>query len=192
MAGFNDFLGKAGAFATKAAGKAKDMAGVAAVKTKQVSRIAKLNMDISGQKDTIKKAYAALGKLYYEAHHDAPEDILAQVCQEIDVANAAIAAMEEEIAALKTEMAESGEDADFETVVEETAAQADVEVEVEVVEEPAFEAPAEPETPAEEPAPEAPAEPERWDAPAEPETSWEAPAEPAPEENNFWGGNDGE
>lgn len=173
MSGFNDFLSKAGDFASKAAGKAKDLAGVAAEKTKdfastaaertrQVSRIAKLNMDISTQKDTIKKAYAELGKLYYEAHHDAPEGLLAQVCQEIDLANAAIGAMEDEIAQLKQAMAEEdapAEDADFEAVVDETAAEADVEVEIQV----------------EEPAPE-----------PEPENNWEGNGE------NHWneGGND--
>ena len=151
MSGFNDFLSKAGDFASRAAGKAKDLAGAAAEKTrdlagtaaertKQVSRIAKLNMDISGQKDTIKKAYAELGKLYYEAHHDSPEGLLAQVCQEIDLANAAIGSMEDEIAQLKQAMAEDdapAEDADFEAVVDETAAEADVEVEIQVEEEPA-------------------------------------------------------
>ena len=182
MSGFNDFMNKAGAFASKAAGKAKDLAGVAAVKTKQVSRIAKLNMDISSEKETMKKAYTELGKLYYEAYHDAPEGQFAQVCQEIDLAAAAVAAMEDEIAQIKQEMAEAGEDADFEAVVDETAASADIEVEIQVEEEqPAPAAPAE-----EQPQWSAPAEPvfETSDDPDFPETSAapEEPVEPAIEE----------
>ena len=146
MAGFNDFLTKAGALASKAADKAKDLAGVAAVKTKQVSRIAKLNMDISAKKDDMKKAYAELGKIYYEAHHDAPDETCAPLCAQIDEAAAAVAAMEAEIAQLKQEIGEddTAQDADFEAVVDQTEDAAGVDVEI-TVEEP--EAPAEPEAP---------------------------------------------
>ena len=161
MAGFNDFMTKAGALASKAAGKAKDLAGTAAAKTKQLSRIAKLNMDISAQKDDMKKAYAELGKLYYEAHHDAPDETCAPLCAQIDAAAAAIASLEEEIAQIRETMDAEPMDADLEEVVDATETEAGVEVEIEV-EEPA--APAEPEAPVE---PETPAEPE---APAAPET----------------------
>ena len=167
MSGFNEFMGKVGFLANKAAEKTKDLAAVAAEKTKQVSRVTKLNMDISGQRETIRKAYAELGRLYYEAHKADPEPDLAQVCLQIDQANDAIASMEAEIARIKAESSES-QDADFESVVDATAAEADVEVEV-TVEGPA--APVQPETPAE---PEAPAEPAAPEQPAEPE----APAEP--------------
>lgn len=147
MAGFDEFMDKAGELATKAAEKAKDLASAAAVRTKRVSRVAKLNMDISGQKDTIKKAYRDLGKLYYELHRDAPEPALAPLCQQIDTAKAAAAAMEDEIAAIRQEAAGSDEaqDADFASVVDQTADDAGVEVEI-TVEEPA--APETPEAPA--------------------------------------------
>lgn len=162
MSGFNDFMDKAGVLAVKAAEKAKDLANVAAEKTKQVSRVAKLNMDISAQRDTIKKAYAELGRLYYEAHREDPDGALAQVCQEIDMAQAAIKNLEEEIAAIKAEEAQDG---DFASVVDATAAEADVEVEV-TVEEPA--APAEPAQEPDDPftAPETPAA-EKEDVPAD-------------------------
>ena len=157
MSGFNDFMNKAGAFASKAAEKAKDAAVAAAAKTKQLSRIAKLNMDISGQKDTVRKAYAELGKLYYEAHHDDPEQAMAQVCQQIDMANAAIAALEEEIASLKAAEDEEAVDADFASVVDETEADVEVEIQEEpIAEEPAAEEPAAEESAAEEPVAEEP------------------------------------
>ena len=120
MSDFN-FKGKAGAFASKA----KSLASAAAAKTKQLSRIAKLNMDISGRRETVKKAYYELGKLYYEAHHDDPEGLLVQACQEIDLAKDDIAAMEAEIARLKENM--QAQNADFETVVDETEAEAGAE-----------------------------------------------------------------
>ena len=189
MSGFNEFMGKVGFLANKAAEKTKDLAAVAAEKTKQVSRVTKLNMDISGQRETIRKAYAELGRLYYEAHKADPEPDLAQVCLQIDQANDAIASMEAEIARIKAESGES-QDADFESVVDATAAEADVEVEVTVEEPAAPETPAEPETPVqpETPAPaEPPVEPETPAAPeasAEPLVEPEAPAAPeAPRED---------
>ena len=178
----SDFREKAGAFFSQAAGTAKDLAVAAANKTKQVSRIAKLNMDIVSQKDTIKKAYAELGQLYYENHHDAPEGLLIQACQEIDVAKAAIEEMEAQIAQLKASGVEDDvQDADFETVVDQTAAQADIEVEI--VEEPDEED--EPEvivvvdTPKAPEAPETPEAPEVPQAPVEPALE-ETPTEPVP------------
>ena len=162
MSGFNDFLSKAGAAASKAAEKARDLAVATAAKTKQLSRIAKLNMDISSQKDTVKKAYTELGKLYYEAYHDDPAEGLAQVCQQIDMARAAIEALEEEIASLKAAENEEAVDADFAAVVDETEADVEVEIqeepiaEVPIVEEPVAEVPAVEEPVAEVPAVEEP------------------------------------
>ena len=123
MSDFN-FKDKAGAVASKA----KSLASAAAAKTKKLSRIAKLNMDISGRRETVKKAYYELGKLYYEAHQDNPEGLLVQVCQEIDLAKEDIASMEGEIAQLKESMKSHA--ADLASVVEATEAEADLEVEV--------------------------------------------------------------
>lgn len=146
----SDFREKVGIFASRAADKAKTLADAAAKKTKQVSRIAKLNVDISGQRDAIKRLYTEIGKLYYETHKDDPESYFVQLCRQVDEAMAAIAAMEDEITKLKAE--QNGTDADFESVVEADEEAAGIEVEIEVTEpEPA----PEPEpVPASEPAPE--------------------------------------
>ena len=157
MSGFNDFLSKAGAAASKAAEKARDLAVATAAKTKQLSRIAKLNMDISAQKDNMKKAYAELGRLYYEAHRDAPDEACAPLCAQIDVARAAIEALEEEIASLKAAENEEAVDADFAAVVDETEADVEVEIQEEpIVEEPVAEEPVAEEPVAEEPVAEEP------------------------------------
>jgi hypothetical protein len=131
----NDFKERASIFAAATAKKAKGLAVYAATKTKQLSRVAKLNVDIASQKDTIKSAYAEIGRLYYEAHKDAPEGFYLQLCQEIDTAQEAIDAMEAEIAQLKEEAAKKAQqasqpaqDADFESVVDE--AEADIQVEI--------------------------------------------------------------
>ena len=74
-----NFKEKAGAFASAAAGKAKSFAIFAAKKTKQASRIAKLNLDISGEENAIKRAYAELGRMYYEAFGETPAEELSDI-----------------------------------------------------------------------------------------------------------------
>ncbi len=89
---------------------AKTVASFAARKTKNVSRIAKLNVDIANERDTIKSAYREIGKLYYELHREAPERYFEQLCREIDVSMESIAAAEAEIARLKTQDPAAGEE----------------------------------------------------------------------------------
>lgn len=100
-----DFRKNADRFAGFAAGKAKTIASFAAKKTKNVSRIAKLNVEIAAERDTIKRVYREIGKLYYETHRDDPDTYFAQLCQEINVSMESIAAMESEIARIKTHQA---------------------------------------------------------------------------------------
>ena len=101
-----DLKKRAGAFAGIAAGGAKKLASFAAKKTKNMSRIAKLNVDIASERDTIKLAYSEIGKLYYETHREDPEPYFVQLCLEIDTALESIAAMESEVVRLKTQSGE--------------------------------------------------------------------------------------
>ena len=105
-----DFRKTAGNIASFAAGKAKTIAVFAARKTKNVSRIAKLNVDIAAERDSIKRTYNEIGKLYYETHRDAPEAFFVQLCQEIDLSLESIAAMETEIVHLKAEDSARGQE----------------------------------------------------------------------------------
>ncbi len=98
-----DFKKKAGTFASSAAGKARTFALFAAKKTKNVSRIAKLNVDIASERDSIKRTYLEIGKLYYETHKENPEGFFVRLCQDIDKSMVSIAAMEAEVVKLKTE-----------------------------------------------------------------------------------------
>ena len=134
MSGFDEIMGMAGELAAKAAEKAKDLASAAAEQTKRVGHAAKLNVDISAQKEAMKKLYAELGKQYYENHRDVPETALAPLCRQIDTARQAIAALERELAALREETGDGdGPDAgDFASVVDETQEDAGVEVEITV------------------------------------------------------------
>lgn len=111
--------------------KTRDIAGNVADKAKDVSRIAKLNFEISSEKDTIKKAYIAIGKLYYETYRDNPDGFFVQLCDEIDMANESIKAKEDEIAKLKAEAeaARTVEDPDCVVEFEEIVAEAEAAVE---------------------------------------------------------------
>lgn len=108
----SDFRKTAGNIASFAAGKAKTIAVFAARKTKNVSRIAKLNVEIAAERDSIKRTYNEIGKLYYETHRDAPEAFFVQLCQEIDLSLESIAAMETEIVHLKAEDSARGKEPD--------------------------------------------------------------------------------
>lgn len=100
----------AGNIASFAAGKAKTFAVFAARKTKNVSRIAKLNVEIASERDSIKRTYNEIGKLYYETHREDPEAFFVQLCQEIDLSLEHISDMETEIIRLKAEDARGGAD----------------------------------------------------------------------------------
>ena len=109
-------------FAGKAGDSVKDLAGKAADKAKAGGRIAKLTMDISTEKETMKKAYLEIGRLYYEAHKDAPEGYFVQLCEEVSLAQQHIADKEDEIAALKAEFNckdEPDVSVEFEEIVEQ-------------------------------------------------------------------------
>jgi hypothetical protein len=106
------------------ADKTKAFAAIAADKAKAMGRIAKLTGEINGEKDTMKKAYIEIGKLYYETHRNDSDGFFIQLCDEITVAMESIAAKEAEIAELKASISDFSElsgssdvDVEFESVV---------------------------------------------------------------------------
>ena len=97
----------------------------AADKAKSAGRIAKLSLELGGEKDSLKKSYAAIGQTYYENKADLSEGLLAQLCEEIDSTKERIAAIEAEIAALKGEF--SSKEPDVEVTLEEVVEEAEQE-----------------------------------------------------------------
>ena len=109
-------------FAGKAADATKDLAGKAAEKAKAGTRIAKLSVEISTEKENMKKTYTEIGKLYYDTHKDDPDGFFIQLCEEIAIAEKAIAEKEAEIAELKESFSAKDDpdiDVEFEEVVAE-------------------------------------------------------------------------
>lgn len=117
----------------KAADAGKGIANKAADKAKSGARIAKLTVEIAGEKENMKKAYMEIGKLYYDTHKDDPEGFFIQLCDEVALAQKNIAEKEAEIDELKLAEESGAEaEADFERVVEEAEAAAGDEDEEEV------------------------------------------------------------
>lgn len=69
-------------------------------KAKDMTGIAKLNMDMKAKEDYINKQYAAIGKQYYELHKDDEEPLFEEMSL-IREAEEEILRMEQELADLK-------------------------------------------------------------------------------------------
>ena len=118
MANFNELREKLLVKLGNAADNTKDFAEKAADKAKVSGKIAKLTMEIAGEKDSMKKTYIEIGKLYYDTHKDDPEGFFIQLCEEVSLAHQSITAKEAEIEELKTEKPGDIE-VDFEEIVSE-------------------------------------------------------------------------
>ena len=120
MIDFNNLKNKVIVSISKAADTTKDLADKATDKAKDVSRIAKLSLEINSEKDVIRKAYSEIGRLYYETHKDDPESIFIQLCDEVTLANENIASKEAEISDIKKRADDDGSiTVEFEHVVSE-------------------------------------------------------------------------
>ena len=96
--GFFDSL-KANATVLK--DKATDLAQTGAAESKRLAEIAKLKSANLVEENTIKKAYAEIGKLYYELRGAEPGEDCAAACEKLTAAKAAIEANNDRIAELK-------------------------------------------------------------------------------------------
>ena len=115
--------------------KGRSIAGDAADKAKSAGRIAKLTLELNGEKESLKKAFANIGQTYYENKESA--DLLAQLCEEADGIKERINAIEAELLQLKSEFApkEADVEVSFEEVVDEAESAAEGECKCECAEE---------------------------------------------------------
>ena len=123
MPNFNELKEKVMTTIGTVADITKDFAAQTGDKAKGVARMAKLSVEITTEKETIKKAYSEIGKLYYETHKDNPEGFFTQLCEEVSLANSSIADKEAEIAAIKSELNEQDDDGTIEVEFEEVVAE---------------------------------------------------------------------
>ncbi len=101
MALFDDLKQKILGTASTVADKSVEFARNAADKAVEMGKIAKLKGEIEAENISIKKNYAAIGKLYYEKFKDAADEDFAQVIDEIKASFQKIADKNGEINALK-------------------------------------------------------------------------------------------
>lgn len=114
---FEDLKKRANELAQSAATLAQQGADL----SRQLAGIAKLKAANLGEEDTIRKAYAELGKVYFAKYGEHPEDEFAAACETIIEAQAAIAANN---AAIEEMSARKEDDVEVEIVeVEETPAE---------------------------------------------------------------------
>lgn len=140
MADYNDLKQALKNTLSGVAGLARGMAAEASDKAKSLSRIARLSLDLNAERDNAKAAYAEIGKLYYETCRDEPGEFFIQLFDEVKLSSENIARIEDELAALRSGLTDSGsaEDADFDSVVGEAEAEADMpddSIEVEITDE---------------------------------------------------------
>lgn len=138
--------------AEQATGTVRDFADKAMGSARAGGRIAKLAMEVASEKESIKKTYQEIGRLYYETAKDAPDGFFIQLFEEVRLGEQSIAEKEAELNELKSSFQKPfGVDVEFEFVVGQTEAEAE----------------GGPEQPAEEPAAEEPKAGEPEEAPAE-------------------------
>ena len=109
MKGFDDLKKMAADAAGTIADKSIVFAKKAADKTKAAARAAKLSAEIAVERDSIKKNYTEIGKLYYEKYKDNPDEEMAQAISEVSISMAIIESKKSEIEELKKTSPEADE-----------------------------------------------------------------------------------
>lgn len=113
-------------------GTVRDIYENGANRAKSYGRIAKLALELNGENEELKRVYTEIGRLYYEQAKDAPEGFFAPLFAQAEEICGRIAAKEDEINALKADVAaatgcdeadidvEIGEFDDFDNIVDAT------------------------------------------------------------------------
>ncbi|NLC73243.1 MAG: hypothetical protein GX684_05680 [Ruminococcaceae bacterium] len=124
MSAFKSFSEAARDLAMITGAKAKEITRDAGVKAKALNRLATLSLDLNNQKDSLNKAYAALGLYYYESNKDNPGEIYEQLFEAVRLADERTKQIEDELSELKASIGEAltstGSEENFETVVDKT------------------------------------------------------------------------
>ncbi len=80
-------------------------------KTKLLAKTTKISAEITMEKGALRRLYREIGQKYYEAHKEAPEPSLEQLCTEVTTTLARISAKQREIEELR-EACEAGRQPD--------------------------------------------------------------------------------
>ncbi|MCD8004218.1 MAG: serine proteinase [Oscillospiraceae bacterium] len=93
-----------------------DLAQAGVARTREMAEITKLRLNNAAEEDSIRKAYTEIGRQYYAAHQNEPEDAFAALCRQIAASKEKIAYNKQKIADIRAagNIAGDAEDADFE------------------------------------------------------------------------------
>lgn len=107
-------------------------AGGAGEKARAATRIAKLKLDETAKRDEREKAYAEIGRMYFESVDKRnPGEHYVRLFDQVMLCNAAIERMETEMRELKSVFESEDEEADFSVIVSEAEHKAEGEAEAE-------------------------------------------------------------
>ncbi len=81
--------------------KAKELTNTGVAKAKELTEISKMKVQNVSEQDEIRKAYMAIGKLYFEQHGDSPEEGYEDYCKQIAESKAKIEYNNQRIADMK-------------------------------------------------------------------------------------------
>ncbi|MGM9671796.1 MAG: hypothetical protein ACI3XD_09540 [Oscillospiraceae bacterium] len=96
--------------------KVSDAVDAVSERAKYAGKMAKLTVEANAELENIQKAYAEIGKLYYEQYRDDADAFMAQLCDEVTQANERVAEKERQIDELRAAMKEQGIEVEFEEV----------------------------------------------------------------------------
>lgn len=112
--------------------KARTLAGGAGEKARAATRIAKLKLDETAKRDEREKAYAEIGRMYFESVDKRnPGEHYVRLFDQVMLCNAAIERMETEMRELKSVFESEDEEADFSVIVSEAEHKAEGKTEAE-------------------------------------------------------------
>lgn len=115
MLSFDELKDKVLATAGTVADKSVEMAKAAGDKAKIVAKITRLNTELAAEKETLRRTYQEMGKLYYEQHRTSPEESMAQAVADVEYSLEKLEMKRQQVSDLKTELKSTGEDyMDFE------------------------------------------------------------------------------
>lgn len=106
-------------FKHKLMDKVSDAVDVVSERAKYAGKMAKLTVETNTELENIQKAYAEIGKLYYEQYRDYADAFMAQLCDEITQANERIVEKERQMDELRAAMTEHGIEVEFTEVTDD-------------------------------------------------------------------------
>jgi len=107
---FDELKDKVLATAGSVADKSVEMAKMAGDKAKVIAKLTRLNTELAKEKETLRRTYTEMGKIYYEQHKNSPDESMIQAVADVEHSLQKMEVKRQEIETLKSELSVSGEE----------------------------------------------------------------------------------